>query len=76
MRRLKKILIGMVLLITFLALTGFFVVPPVLKSLLTKNLAVNLHRNVSLETIQFNAFALCLSAKLALVLSDVIIKVS
>ncbi len=63
MSRLKKILIASVLLVLVFALTGFFVIPPVLKSLLVKNLSEKLHRSVALEAIGFNPFTLNLSLK-------------
>jgi len=63
MSRMKKILIASVVLVLVFILTGFFVVPPVLKSLLVKNLSEKLHRSVSLEAIGFNPFTLALSVK-------------
>jgi hypothetical protein len=44
MSRMKKILITSVVLVLVFALTGFFVVPPVLKSLLVKKLSEQHHR--------------------------------
>ncbi|MBN2437763.1 MAG: DUF748 domain-containing protein [Deltaproteobacteria bacterium] len=63
MSRLKKIMIASVLLVAVFALTGFFVVPPVLKSLLVKNLSEKLRRSVALEAVGFNPFTLALSVK-------------
>jgi hypothetical protein len=61
MNRLKKIVLGILLFTVIFAIAGFFALPPLLKSVLTRKLSENLHREVSLETIRFNPFMLRLS---------------
>jgi uncharacterized protein involved in outer membrane biogenesis len=63
MRRLKKIVVALVLLVMIFALTGFFVIPPLLKHVVVKNLSEKLHRTVALEAVAFNPFTLRLSVK-------------
>ncbi len=45
---LKKILIGVVLFFVVFTLVGFFILPPILKSVLVKKLSENLHREVAI----------------------------
>jgi uncharacterized protein involved in outer membrane biogenesis/flagellar motor protein MotB len=63
MRRFKKPLIGLVLLFAVYSLLGFFALPPLLKSILTKQLSENLHREVTIEKIQVNPYILSLTAQ-------------
>jgi len=56
--RAKKILIGLLILIVVFTLAGFFVLPPVLKSILTKELSKNLHREVTISEIKTNPYTL------------------
>jgi hypothetical protein len=63
MRRLKKFIFGMVFLVVVFTIVGFFVIPPVLKSVLTKRLSENFGRDVTIEAIRFNPFTLGLSVK-------------
>ncbi len=56
--RWKKILIGIVLFFIVFTLVGFFVLPPVLKSILTKKLSEALHREVTIHQIKINPYAL------------------
>ncbi len=44
MRRLKKFLIGTIIFFVVFTIVGFFVLPPIVKSILTKKLSENLHR--------------------------------
>jgi flagellar motor protein MotB len=62
MRRLKKPLIGIVLLFAIYSLLGFFALPPILKSILTKKLSEALQREVTIEKIQANPYILSLTA--------------
>ena len=58
MRRLKKWLIGLVLFFVVFTLFGFFVVPPILKSILVKKMSENLNREVTIERIRVNPYTL------------------
>jgi len=61
--RLKKIIIGLIIFFALFTLIGFFVLPPILKSILTKQLSQNLHREVTINQIKFNPYTLCITAK-------------
>jgi len=61
--RLKKIFIGIVIFFVVFTLVGFFALPPILKSLLTKKLSEALHREVTIKQIKFNPYALSVTAK-------------
>jgi len=58
--RRKKILIWSIAVFVLFTATGFFIVPPVLKSVLIKKLSENLHREVRIGKIQFNPYVLSL----------------
>ncbi len=62
MSRYKKPLIGLVLLFAVYSLLGFFAFPPILKSILIKQLSENLHREVTIEKIKVNPYILSLTA--------------
>ncbi|MDQ1331674.1 MAG: hypothetical protein QG578_1942, partial [Thermodesulfobacteriota bacterium] len=59
---LKKIIIGSVILLILIAVSGFLILPAVLKPTLAKKLAENLNRKVSIEDIDINPFII--SAKI------------
>jgi uncharacterized protein involved in outer membrane biogenesis len=61
--RWKKIVLGVVIFFVVFTLVGFFVLPPILKSVLTKQLSENLHREVVIEQIKFNPYALSISIR-------------
>lgn len=61
--RLKKILIGLIIFFVVFTLVGFFVLPPVLKSILTKKLSENLHREVTITNIHVNPYTLSLTIR-------------
>src|SRR4030042_2082857 len=63
MRRLKKLFIGLVLFFFIFTIVGFFVVPPLLKSILIKKLSENIHRDVTIDQIKMNPYALSLTVK-------------
>ena len=63
MPRLKKIIIGLMVFLVLFAVTGFFVVPPVAKSVLVKKMSQELHRDVSIEKISFNPFRFTLTVR-------------
>lgn len=56
--RAKKILIGLVIFFVVFTLAGFFVLPPLLKYVLIKELSQNLHREVTIKQITFNPYTL------------------
>ncbi len=58
MRRFKKWLIGLVLFFVVFTLFGFFGVPPILKSVLVKKMSEALKREVTIEKIKVNPYAL------------------
>ena len=62
MRRFKKPLIGLALLFVVYSLVGFFVLPPLLRSILISRLSENLQREVSIERIKTNPYILSLTA--------------
>jgi uncharacterized protein involved in outer membrane biogenesis len=55
--RARKVLWWIVGLVAAFAVIGFFVVPPIAKSLLEDELSKALHRKVSIETLRVNPFA-------------------
>ena len=61
MRRLKKLLIAFAILFVAFNLVGFFALPPILNSILTKILSENLHREVFIERIKTNPYNLTAS---------------
>ncbi|MBS3907768.1 MAG: DUF748 domain-containing protein [Syntrophaceae bacterium] len=61
--RLKKILVGFVIFFVVFTLVGFFVIPPILKSILIKKLSENLHREVSITQIKVNPYVLSLTVR-------------
>jgi len=60
---LKKIVIGLLIFFAVFTIVGFFVLPPILKSILTQKLSENLHREVTIENIKLNPYALSLTVK-------------
>jgi len=63
MRRTKKIIRWCGGFLVLFTLFGFFVLPPVLKMILVKKLSENLHRQVSIQKIKINPYALTLDVK-------------
>lgn len=61
--RLKKIVPGLVILLVLFTVIGFFVVPPVLKSVLTTRLSAALHRKVVIGAISVNPYTLSVKAR-------------
>jgi uncharacterized protein involved in outer membrane biogenesis len=58
MRRLKKYLIGFGIFLVIFTLFGFFGLPPILKSILTKKLSESLQREVAMKEIKTNPYTL------------------
>jgi len=63
MGRWKKILIGFAVLFVFVGICGFFILPPVVKPILIEKISAALHREVTLEKISVNPFALSVTLK-------------
>jgi len=63
MRRIKKIIRWFGGFLVLFTLFGFFILPPVLKSVLVKKLSENLHRQVTIQKIKINPYALTLDVK-------------
>ena len=63
MRRLKKLLIIFVIFFACFTLVGFFVLPPILKSILTQKLSESLHREVMINQIKINPYMLSITVK-------------
>ena len=63
MRRLKKLLIGAIIFFVVFTVVGFFVLPPIFKSVLVKKLSENLHREVTINQIKINPYTLSLTVK-------------
>jgi hypothetical protein len=61
--RLKKIFIGLIIFFAVFTLVGFFVLPPILKSILTKQLSENLHRTVTIQQIKINPYTLSIEVR-------------
>ncbi|MCX7857899.1 MAG: hypothetical protein N2513_07995 [Deltaproteobacteria bacterium] len=58
----QKILISVLLFIALFSVLGFFILPPILKSVLTKELSRALNREVSIRKIKVNPYVLSLTA--------------
>ena len=61
--RARKILIGLIIFFVVFTLVGFFALPPILKSILTKQLSENLHREVTIDQVKINPYALSISVR-------------
>jgi uncharacterized protein involved in outer membrane biogenesis len=61
--RMKKIIIGGVIFFVLFTLFGFFALPPIVKSLLTEKLSEALHREVTIEQIKINPYALSVTIR-------------
>jgi len=56
--RLRKILLWLLVAVVLFSVIGFFVAPPVLKSVMTRNLSTELGRNVTIGKIRVNPYTL------------------
>ncbi len=61
--RLMKITLWIVGFFVLFSLVGFFVAPPVVKSILIKKLSDTLHRDVSIETFRINPYTFSVTVK-------------
>ncbi len=60
---IKKTFTGVLIFLLVFSITGFFVVPPILRSALTKKLSEELHRQVSIRQVKVNPFVLSVTVK-------------
>jgi uncharacterized protein involved in outer membrane biogenesis len=63
MPRVRKALIGLVIFLFLFSIVGFFILPPILKSVLTKTLSEKLHREVTIQGISVNPFMLSMNIR-------------
>ena len=56
MRRLKKVLIWLAVILAVIGVTGFFIAPPIAKSVIVKNLSKALQRPVSIQGVKINPY--------------------
>ncbi len=61
--RLKKIVIGLLIFFVVFTVVGFFVLPPILKSVLAKKLSENLDREVTINQIKVNPYTLSIAVR-------------
>jgi Domain of Unknown Function (DUF748) len=59
----KKTFIGVLIFLVVFSVVGFFVVPPILKSVLTKKLSEELHRQVAIRQVKANPFMLSVTVR-------------
>jgi hypothetical protein len=63
----KKTFIGALIFLVVSSVVGFFVVPPILKSVLTKKLSEELHRQVAIRQVKVNPFVLSVTVRSLLI---------
>lgn len=56
--RIKKLFIWVAAFLVFFTIVGFFVLPPIIKSVLVKKLSQTLHRQVTVEQVKMNPYSL------------------
>jgi len=61
--RLRNIFIGAIIFFVVFTLVGFFALPPILKSILIKQLSQNLHREVTINQIKINPYTLSITVR-------------
>jgi uncharacterized protein involved in outer membrane biogenesis len=59
----KNVIITALAAVVLFTVTGFFIVPPVLKMVMVKKLSENLHRDVAVRDIDFNPYVLTLTVE-------------
>jgi hypothetical protein len=59
----KKALIGALIFLVVFSVTGFFILPPILKSVLTEKLSEGLHRQVVIKQVKVNPFMLSVTVR-------------
>jgi uncharacterized protein involved in outer membrane biogenesis len=60
---LKKIFVGLIIFFAAFTLLGFLGLPPILKYILAKKLSENLHREVTINQIKINPYALSIAVR-------------
>jgi uncharacterized protein involved in outer membrane biogenesis len=63
MKRFKKLIIGFIVFFVLFTLVGFFILPPILKSVLVKKLSESLRREVAISQIKVNPYTLSLTIR-------------
>jgi uncharacterized protein involved in outer membrane biogenesis len=61
--RRKKILIGVVVFLALFTITGFFVLPPLVKTATVRALSGSLHRDVTIRQIRINPYTLSVTVR-------------
>jgi len=61
--QVKKIVLGLIIFFAVFTLVGFFALPPIVKSILTKQLSENLHRAVTIDQIKINPYTLSIAVR-------------
>ncbi len=62
-RHLARFAAGLLILILLAGITGFFILPPVLKPILIEKASLALHRDIALEKISINPYTLSMTLK-------------
>lgn len=63
MRHLRNILAGLIVFLAFVGIAGFFIVPPIIKPVIIKKLSEALHREVIIEKVTLNPYALSVAIR-------------
>lgn len=63
MRRYSKPLLGFLVFLILFALSGFYILPPLVKNLLVEKLSKTLHRQAAIEELEINPFTLAVTAR-------------
>ncbi|HUH66421.1 MAG TPA: DUF748 domain-containing protein, partial [Syntrophales bacterium] len=63
MKRLIKILVGLIVVVALFGIIGFFVLPPIIKPILVDKLSKAIQREVAIDSIRINPYALSVSIK-------------
>jgi len=61
MERLKKITLGIAIFFAVYTITGFLILPPIIKSVVVKKLSEAMHRPVVIQKIKLNPYALSMT---------------
>jgi hypothetical protein len=61
--RARKIVVGFLIFFFVFTVTGFFVLPPIVKSVLTKQLSANLHREVTIGQVRINPYTISVTVR-------------
>ncbi|HSB31855.1 MAG TPA: hypothetical protein VLD55_09650, partial [Candidatus Sulfobium mesophilum] len=54
----RKTVLGILVFLLVFSITGFFILPPIVKSVLVKNLSKQFHRQVTIQKVKINPFML------------------